>query len=156
MPQKQRAGPRSARSSAMLARLLCPLLLAAAASAADAVIEEIVCKVNSDIITRSELERDRKMAEAELRASEERYRFLFESNPLPMWVCDLETLRFLAVNETAVMHYGYSEDEFLAMTIRDIRPSADSTLTWRRTCSRSLTVSARVSRISARFPPTSR
>ena len=50
---------------------------------------------------------------------------LFENNPHPMWVYDLETLAFLAVNEAAIRHYGYSRDEFLAMTIPDIRPAED-------------------------------
>ena len=57
-----------------------------------------------------------------LRTSEESYRLLFESNPHPMWVYDVETLAFLAVNEAAVDHYGYSSDEFRAMSIIDIRP----------------------------------
>jgi two-component system, cell cycle sensor histidine kinase and response regulator CckA len=68
---------------------------------------------------------DRKRAEEGLRESEERYRLLFESNPQPMWVYDLETLGFLAVNESAVHHYGYSQEDFLAMTIKDIRPAED-------------------------------
>jgi len=68
---------------------------------------------------------DRKRAEEVLRASEEQYRLLFENNPNPIWVFDLETLRFLEVNEAAVRHYGYSRDEFLAMTIKDIRPAED-------------------------------
>ena len=50
---------------------------------------------------------------------------LFEASPLPMWVYDAETLAFLAVNDAAIRHYGYSRDEFLAMTIRDIRPPED-------------------------------
>jgi len=54
--------------------------------------------------------------------ADEQYRLLFERNPLPMWVYDFETLRFLAVNQAAIHHYGYSRDEFLAMTINDIRP----------------------------------
>ena len=50
---------------------------------------------------------------------------LFESNPLPMWIYDLDTLQFLSVNQSAVVHYGYSRAEFLSMTIADIRPSQD-------------------------------
>ncbi len=67
----------------------------------------------------------RKKAEQALQEAERRYRLLFESNPHPMWVYDLETLRFLAVNDTAVAHYGYTRDEFLAMTLKDIRPQED-------------------------------
>ncbi len=67
----------------------------------------------------------RKRAEEALRESEGRYRTLFEANPHPMWVYDLESLRFLAVNAAAIAHYGYSRDEFLAMTLKDIRPPED-------------------------------
>ena len=63
--------------------------------------------------------------EEALRKSEAQYRLLFESNPQAMWVYDLTTLRFLAVNDAAVRHYGYSRAEFLDMTIRDIRPPED-------------------------------
>jgi PAS domain S-box-containing protein len=68
---------------------------------------------------------ERKSVAEALRDSEGRYRLLFESNPFPMWVYDLETLSFLAVNEAAVRRYGYSGEEFLSMTIKDIRPSED-------------------------------
>jgi PAS domain S-box-containing protein len=64
-------------------------------------------------------------AEQALRDSEQRYRTLFEANPHPMWVYDLETLAFLTVNDAAVAHYGYSRDEFLATTIAQIRPAED-------------------------------
>ena len=68
---------------------------------------------------------DRKRMEEELRQSEEQYRFLFASNPIPMWVFDRTTLRFLAVNTAATRQYGFTESEFLAMTIADIRPPED-------------------------------
>jgi diguanylate cyclase (GGDEF)-like protein/PAS domain S-box-containing protein len=66
---------------------------------------------------------ERRRAEQALRESEHRYRTLFEGNPLPMWVYDYETLGFIAVNEAAVQHYGYAKDEFLRMTLEDIRPA---------------------------------
>ncbi len=59
------------------------------------------------------------------RAAEREYRYLFDKNPNPMWVYDSKTLAFLAVNDAALRHYGYSREEFLAMTIRDIRPAED-------------------------------
>ncbi len=87
---------------------------------------------------------DRWRAEEELRKSEKQYRLLFHNNPNPMWVFDLETLAFLEVNESAIEHYGYTREEFLSMTIRDIRPpekagqrhhaaldTADRGLVWR-------------------------
>ncbi|PPD49209.1 MAG: histidine kinase [Methylobacter sp.] len=64
-------------------------------------------------------------ANAALRESEQRYRLLFETNPHPMWVYDLETLAFLAVNNAAIVHYGYSREEFLAMAVKDIYPQED-------------------------------
>ena len=68
---------------------------------------------------------ERKRIEEALYDSEEQYRLLFESNPHPMWVYELETLNFLAVNNATVHHYGYSREEFLAMTIKDISPFED-------------------------------
>ena len=67
----------------------------------------------------------RKKAAESLRRSEEQYRLFFDRNPLPMWVYDRETLVFLAVNEAAVRHYGYSAQEFLEMKITEIRPEED-------------------------------
>jgi PAS domain S-box-containing protein len=68
---------------------------------------------------------ERKRVEALLQESEDRHRKLFENNPHPTWVFDRETLRFLAVNAAAVRKYGYSKGEFLAMTLKDIRPPED-------------------------------
>ncbi len=55
----------------------------------------------------------------------EHYRLLFAANPHPMWVHDPETLRILEVNDAAVTHYGYSHQEFVAMTLQDLRPTED-------------------------------
>jgi two-component system, cell cycle sensor histidine kinase and response regulator CckA len=65
----------------------------------------------------------KKRAPRARRDREREYESLFEHNPLPMWVFDLKTLRFLAVNDAAVRHYGYSRTEFLGLTIKDIRPA---------------------------------
>jgi len=67
----------------------------------------------------------RRLADQALRDSESRYRELFDSNPHPMWVYASDTLAFLSVNDAAVAHYGYSREEFLAMTIKDVRPVED-------------------------------
>jgi PAS domain S-box-containing protein len=64
----------------------------------------------------------RKRQEEQLRESEERYRSLFERNPLPVFIFDRTTLAILAVNDAAVQKYGYSQAELLAMTIMDIQP----------------------------------
>src|SRR6185437_10389362 len=70
---------------------------------------------------------ERRRTEQMLQESEERHRKLFENNPHPTWVYDRESLRFLAVNTAAVRTYGFSQDEFLSMTIKDIRPPEDIT-----------------------------
>ncbi len=57
--------------------------------------------------------------------SERRHGLLFSSNPWPMWIYDCQTLRFLDVNDAAVKTYGYSREQFLAMTVADIRPEED-------------------------------
>ncbi|MGE5457547.1 MAG: PAS domain S-box protein, partial [Methanococcaceae archaeon] len=66
-----------------------------------------------------------KAAEEALVKSEQQYRLLFENNPLPMWIYDLDSLRFLEVNKVAVEYYGYSRQEFLSMTLMDIRPQSE-------------------------------
>jgi PAS domain S-box-containing protein len=93
----------------------------------DLIVSPIKDKLNETVSFRG-LARDvteRKRFEEALRDSEERYRLLFESTPQPIWVYNEDTLSFLAVNEAATRTYGYSRDEFLSMTINDIRPSED-------------------------------
>jgi PAS domain S-box-containing protein len=68
---------------------------------------------------------ERKRFEEALRDSEERYRLLFESTPQPIWVYNEDTLNFLAVNEAATRTYSYTREEFLSMTINDIRALED-------------------------------
>jgi PAS domain S-box-containing protein len=63
----------------------------------------------------------REQAEADLRLSERQYRLLFQGNPHPMWVFDLEKLSILEVNEAALWFYGFSREEFLGMTLADLR-----------------------------------
>lgn len=65
---------------------------------------------------------ERKRFSTELELSEKRYRNLFYLSPLPMWVYDLTTFEFLDVNDAAVRHYGYSHEEFMTMTLDEIRP----------------------------------
>jgi PAS domain S-box-containing protein len=67
----------------------------------------------------------RKLAQEAVKRSARYYRLLFDSNPQPMWVYDLKTLAFLAVNNAAVRQYGYSRSQFLSMTLKDIRPIED-------------------------------
>lgn len=74
--------------------------------------------VGKDITERA---RDQKALED----SERRYRTLFDVHPQPMWVVDANTFAFLAVNGAAIRLYGYSKDEFLAMTADQIRPEED-------------------------------
>ena len=74
--------------------------------------------VGKDITERA---RDQKAMEE----SERRYRTLFDANPYPMWVVDAKTLAFLAVNEAAIRLYGYSKEEFLALSAEQIRPEED-------------------------------
>src|ERR1700730_11708316 len=63
--------------------------------------------------------------ETEAHEAEESFKLLFDSNPIPMWLFDPETLKFLAVNDAAVVHYGYPRESFLKLTLLDIVPQRD-------------------------------
>lgn len=66
-----------------------------------------------------------KQNEIELSDSEKRYSELFQLSPLPMWVYNIDSLQFLDVNKAAISHYGYTKEDFLNMTLKDIRPIED-------------------------------
>ena len=68
---------------------------------------------------------ERAKLEEALKDSQERYRLLFDCTPQPIWVYDEETLYFLAVNDAAIRTYGYSREEFLSLTVKDVRPIED-------------------------------
>lgn len=63
---------------------------------------------------------ERNKIQSQLAESEKKYRTLFESSPLPMWVLDLHSLEFLSINKAAVDLYGFSREEFLQMNVRDL------------------------------------
>lgn len=67
----------------------------------------------------------RKTNEILLKKSEEQYRVLFYSNPLPMWIFDFKSMKILAVNNSAIKHYGYTESEFLNLKLTDFRPEKE-------------------------------
>jgi two-component system cell cycle sensor histidine kinase/response regulator CckA len=68
---------------------------------------------------------ERRRSEDALRKNEEMFRLLFSYNPLPTWVMDRESLKFLEVNEAAVRQYGYSPNEFKRMSVLDLRPEEE-------------------------------
>jgi two-component system, cell cycle sensor histidine kinase and response regulator CckA len=67
----------------------------------------------------------RQLAEERLRAGQERQRAFFAASPLPMWIYDRGTLAIVDVNDRAIQHYGYSREEFLERTIRELRPAEE-------------------------------
>ena len=69
---------------------------------------------------------ERKKAEEELRSSEQKYKLLFESSPMPMWMIAKDDLSVIAVNEAAAKLYGYNRDELLHMNVRMMRPPEDA------------------------------
>jgi len=84
----------------------------------------IVLLFVAGVVVESEM-RKRSRTEAELRTAEERYHRLFDSNPIPAWVYDLQSLAILDINAEAIAQYGYSREEFLELKITQIRPPED-------------------------------
>jgi PAS domain S-box-containing protein len=84
--------------------------------------------VKEDVTTRRRAEEQLREGARRSVQAEREFRGLFLANPLPMWIYDLATLRFLEVNDAAVGRYGYGREEFLTLTIKDIRPSEDQDL----------------------------
>jgi len=89
-------------------------------------LSELGEAVNTMAVAHEARQRERDEAERQLRAAEERYRVPFEHTPHPSWLYDVETLCFLEVNRAACQQYGYTREEFLRMSILDIRPAEDA------------------------------
>ncbi|MCK9420419.1 MAG: response regulator [Nitrospirae bacterium] len=81
---------------------------------------DLLPTVIDQVLYRQQMLRDRQKMLGVLRESEERYRLLFDSNPIPSMAYDLQTLKFVAVNEAALAHYGYTYEEFLSLNVSDV------------------------------------
>ena len=112
----------------------CPIIILTGYADIDFSIQSIARGI-SDYILKDELNGsmlyksityaiERKKTTAQIKESEKRYSNLFHLSPQPMWLYDTNTLKFIQVNKAAQDHYGYSETEFLNMTIMDIRPKS--------------------------------
>jgi len=95
-------------------------------------IQRVITRLEKIIIKESELQGqladevlEKEVLVNKLQESEDYYRYLFSSNPIPMWVYDTATLRFLQVNDAAIKHYGYSREEFLDMTLDELYPTTE-------------------------------
>ncbi len=116
-------------------KLSCPIIVLTGYTDIDFSVKSLSLGITDyllkDEITSSSLSKsilysiERKNAVIELEKSEKRYSNLFLLSPQPMWVYDADTLKIIQVNTSAVTHYGFSEDEFLNMTIMDIRPEEE-------------------------------
>ena len=95
------------------------------AGATDYVLKDSLKRLGSSVLSALEqrkIRQERIDAFETIRINEAKYRYMFHNNPQPMWIYDFETLTFLEVNEAAINHYGYTKEEFLSMTLKDIRP----------------------------------
>lgn len=87
--------------------------------------------IRKNILLKAEITQ-RKKVEKELTESESYFRLLFELNPQPMFVYDLDTMKILAVNHSTIDTYGYTNDEFLSMTIIDLKAPEEFTRLWEK------------------------
>ncbi len=87
--------------------------------------DHLVAAVTRELAERERAEEAARTAAEEARAAADSYRLLYEGNPQPMWIYEADTLAIFEVNEAAVAHYGYSREEFLTLTIRDLHRPED-------------------------------
>ena len=96
------------------------------AGATDYVLKDSLKRLGSSVLNaleQSKIRKERIEAFETIKLNEAKYRFMFHNNPQPMWIYNVETLSFLEVNEAAINHYGFSQDEFLSMTLCNIYPN---------------------------------
>jgi PAS domain S-box-containing protein len=98
------------------------------AGAADYVIKEHIKRLGPAVISaleQKQIKRESQRKTELLISNEKMYHLMFVNNPQPMFIYDCETLAFIEVNQAAIELYGYTESEFLKMTIKEIRPAED-------------------------------
>ena len=81
---------------------------------------DLLPSVIDQVLLRQQMLKERLQMQEAVRASEERYRLLFDNNPIPSMAYDIRTFRFLAVNKAALAHYGYTDEEFFSLTIKEL------------------------------------
>lgn len=98
------------------------------AGATDYVLKDSLKRLGSSVLNALEqckIRKERMEAFETIKLNESKYRYMFHNNPQPMWIYDVESLTFMEVNKAAVKHYGYTQEEFLSMTLKDIRPKSE-------------------------------
>lgn len=96
------------------------------AGALDYVLKDSLKRLGSSVLSALEqrkIRKERIEAFETIKLNEAKYRYMFQNNPQPMWIYDLETFGFLEVNDAAAKHYGFSTEEFLSMNLKDVLPS---------------------------------
>ncbi|HZL10207.1 MAG TPA: PAS domain S-box protein [Prolixibacteraceae bacterium] len=98
------------------------------AGATDYVLKDSLKRLGSSVINaleQNQIRKERMEAFETIKLNEAKYRYMFHNNPQPMWIYDMETFAFLEVNKATIKHYGYTEAEFLSMTLNDIHPGCE-------------------------------